>query len=124
MYTPIELENLEFKSAPLGYNKNEVDDFVETISEDYEKLYKENIALKDKNNLLADAKAAGMRKVVLPKGIYRVSNKTTINIPSGMTLDLNGATIKLNQFAGSGALIIRMVPRRFSVPRSISRISQ
>ena len=55
MYTPIELENLEFKSAPLGYNKNEVDDFVETISEDYEKLYKENIALKDKNNLLADA---------------------------------------------------------------------
>ena len=61
------------------------------------------------NKLLADAKAAGMRKVVLPKGIYRVSNKTTINIPSGMTLDLNGATIKLNQFAGSGALIIRMV---------------
>lgn len=55
MYTPIELENLEFKSAPLGYNKNEVDDFVEAISEDYEKLYKENIALKDKNNLLADA---------------------------------------------------------------------
>ena len=61
------------------------------------------------NKLLADAKAAGMRKVVLPKGIYRVSHKTTINIPSGMTLDLNGATIKLNQFAGSGALIIRMV---------------
>ena len=55
MYTPVELENLEFKSAPLGYNKNEVDDFVEAISEDYEKLYKENIALKDKNNLLADA---------------------------------------------------------------------
>ena len=55
MYTPIELENLEFKSAPLGYNKNEVDDFLEAISEDYEKLYKENIALKDKNNLLADA---------------------------------------------------------------------
>ncbi|MBO5959828.1 MAG: hypothetical protein J6Q65_06870, partial [Lentisphaeria bacterium] len=54
------------------------------------------------------ARAAGMRKVVLPKGIYRVSHKTTINIPSGMTLDLNGATIKLNQFAGSGALIIRM----------------
>lgn len=55
MYTPIELENLEFKSSPLGYNKNEVDDFLEAISEDYEKLYKENIALKDKNNLLADA---------------------------------------------------------------------
>lgn len=55
MYTPIELENLEFKSAPLGYNKNEVDDFLEAISGDYEKLYKENIALKDKNNLLADA---------------------------------------------------------------------
>ena len=55
MYTPIELENLEFKSAFMGYGKNEVDDFVQSISADYEKLYKENVSLKDKNSLLADA---------------------------------------------------------------------
>ncbi len=60
------------------------------------------------NQLLADARAAGKRKVVLLPGTYRVSGKTTINIPSGMTLDLNGATIKLNQFVGAKGLIINM----------------
>ena len=55
MYTPVELENLEFKTSVMGYGKNEVDDFLEAISADYEKLYKENVALKDKNALLADA---------------------------------------------------------------------
>lgn len=55
MYTPIEIENLEFKTSILGYGKADVDDFINTVSEDYEKLYKENVALKDKNALLADA---------------------------------------------------------------------
>lgn len=55
MYTPIELENLDFKTSLMGYNKDDVDDFVDVITEDYDKLYKENIALKDKNTLLADA---------------------------------------------------------------------
>lgn len=55
MYTPIELENVEFKSALFGYGKTEVDDFIQAISADFDKLYKENVALKDKNALLADA---------------------------------------------------------------------
>ena len=55
MYTPVELENLDFKTSLMGYNKDDVDDFVDTITEDYDKLYKENIALKDKNTMLADA---------------------------------------------------------------------
>lgn len=55
MYTPVELENLEFKTSFMGYSKDEVDDFVDLITEDYDKLYKENIALKDKNTMLADA---------------------------------------------------------------------
>lgn len=55
MYTPIDLENITFKTAPIGYNKDEVLEFVENIYKDYDKLYKENVALKDKNNMLADA---------------------------------------------------------------------
>ena len=55
MYTPVELENLDFKASVFGYSKDEVDDFVDAITEDYDKLYKENVALKDKNALLADA---------------------------------------------------------------------
>ena len=55
MYTPIELENITFKKSAFGYDKDEVLDFLENISRDYDKLYKENLMLKDKNNLLSDA---------------------------------------------------------------------
>lgn len=55
MFTPIELENVTFKSGVIGFDRNEVNDFLNAISADYEKLYKENIALKDKNTVLSDA---------------------------------------------------------------------
>ncbi len=55
MYTPIELENISFKKSAFGYDKDEVMEFLENISRDYDKLYKENLMLKDKNNLLSDA---------------------------------------------------------------------
>ena len=55
MFTPIELENITFKNGVMGFDKNEVNDFLNAITNDYEKLYKENIALKDKNTLLSDA---------------------------------------------------------------------
>lgn len=55
MYTPIELENINFKKAAFGFDKDEVMEFVETIYKDYDKLYKENLTLKDKNNMLSDA---------------------------------------------------------------------
>ena len=55
MYTPIELENINFKKVAFGYDKDEVMEFVETIYKDYDKLYKDNLTLKDKNNMLSDA---------------------------------------------------------------------
>ncbi|MBO5408004.1 MAG: DivIVA domain-containing protein [Clostridia bacterium] len=55
MYTPIELENISFKKSAFGYDKDEVLEFLETISRDYDKLYKENLTLKDKNNMLSNA---------------------------------------------------------------------
>ncbi len=60
------------------------------------------------NRFLEDAAKNGCRKVVLLPGTYRISNTTTIDIPSGLTLDLNGAVIKMNQFAGSGGVQIRI----------------
>ncbi len=55
MYTPIDLENINFKKAAFGYDKDEVMEFVENIYKDFDKLYKENLTLKDKNNMLSDA---------------------------------------------------------------------
>ena len=55
MITPLELEKNDFKGSPLGYSKKSVDDFVNKVKGDYEKLYKENIELKDKVAMLNDS---------------------------------------------------------------------
>ncbi|TDT61835.1 DivIVA domain-containing protein [Fonticella tunisiensis] len=46
--TPNEISNKEFKRVFRGYDMDEVDEFLEQILDDYEKLYKENITLKEK----------------------------------------------------------------------------
>lgn len=48
MITPLDIENKRFsKQMVNGYNVDEVDEFLDEITADYEKLYKENKALKD-----------------------------------------------------------------------------
>lgn len=47
MLTPLDIHNKEFKRALRGYDADEVDDFLDEIIKDYEKLYKENLNLKD-----------------------------------------------------------------------------
>ena len=48
MLTPLDIENKKFsKQLVNGYNVDEVDEFLDEITADYEKLYKENKALKD-----------------------------------------------------------------------------
>ncbi len=51
MITPIEIQSKVFK-AGLGYDKKEVDMFLADILVDFEKLYKENIELTDKLNVI------------------------------------------------------------------------
>lgn len=46
--TPNEIINKEFKKVFRGYDIDEVDEFLEELSEDYEKVYKENLNLKEK----------------------------------------------------------------------------
>ena len=48
MLTPLEIENVRFQKALKGYNVDEVDDFLDQLSADYEKLYKENLEYKAK----------------------------------------------------------------------------
>jgi len=52
MITPLDIQNKEFKKSIRGYNETEVDEFLDEILKDYEKLYKENMELKDKILLL------------------------------------------------------------------------
>ncbi len=54
LITPLDIQNKEFKKSFKGYNIRSVDEFLDEIIEDYEKVYKENIELKDRVNMLAD----------------------------------------------------------------------
>lgn len=61
MLTPLDIENKRFaKQMVNGYSVSEVDEFLDELTEDYEKLYKENTALEDKieelNNSLVQYK--------------------------------------------------------------------
>lgn len=47
MLTPIDIQRQDFEVKLRGYNADEVDDFLDLVGRDYEKLYKENAELKE-----------------------------------------------------------------------------
>ena len=47
MLTPLDIHNKEFKRSFRGYNEEEVDEFLDRIVKDYERLYQDNIELKE-----------------------------------------------------------------------------
>ncbi|MEJ8554991.1 DivIVA domain-containing protein [Tepidibacter sp. Z1-5] len=54
MITPLDIENKEFRRALRGFKEEEVDEFLDEVKEDFEKLYKENIELKDKLSMITE----------------------------------------------------------------------
>ena len=51
MITPVEIQSKSFKSG-IGYDKKDVDSFMTEILENYEELYRSNVEMKDKINML------------------------------------------------------------------------
>ena len=47
MLTPLDIENKRFSKTIKGYNVDEVDDFLDQVTLDYERLYKENAELRN-----------------------------------------------------------------------------
>ncbi len=47
MFTPVDLETINFNKGIHGYNCKEIEDFLEKITDDYEFLYRENRTLKE-----------------------------------------------------------------------------
>ncbi len=54
MLTPLEIQKIEFKKKMGKYIANDVDEVFGVISADYEAMYKENIKLRDKLEVLED----------------------------------------------------------------------
>lgn len=48
MITPMDIRNKEFKKGFKGYKEDEVDEFLDKVIADYEKIYRENGELKDR----------------------------------------------------------------------------
>ena len=46
MLTPMDIHNKEFKRSFRGYNEDEIDEFLDQVVNDYERLYRENDQLK------------------------------------------------------------------------------
>lgn len=53
MLTPIEIQRKVFKSG-IGYEKKDVDSFLKELLDNYESMYKENVELTDKINVLSE----------------------------------------------------------------------
>ncbi len=58
MLTPVDIENKEFTKAFRGYDIYEVEEFMKSLVADYEKLYRENGDLKERNAVLNEAIAS------------------------------------------------------------------
>lgn len=48
MLTPMEIQNKKFEKAVMGYDREDVNDFMMFLSEDYEALYKQSIESEEK----------------------------------------------------------------------------
>ena len=60
MFTPQEIQEQTFSKAVFGgYDMQQVDDFLEPLTEDYITLYKENAVLKSKMKILVEKLAGG-----------------------------------------------------------------
>ncbi len=55
MLTPLDIEKKEFSSSLRGYSKADVDEFMGTVLQEYERLYQECISLRDKVNTMTEA---------------------------------------------------------------------
>lgn len=52
--TPNEISNKDFKKVFRGYDMDEVDEFLDQLVDDYEKLFKDNLSLKDRISVLEE----------------------------------------------------------------------
>jgi cell division initiation protein len=46
-FTPLDIHNKEFRKAFRGYDEEEVDEFLDQVVKEYERLYKENFDLRE-----------------------------------------------------------------------------
>ena len=79
MLTPLDIQNKDFSSGAVGYKKAEVDEFLGLLLKDYETMYKNNIDLNDKINMLNNALEHMNKAYILRKKIFGEDNSSTMS---------------------------------------------
>ena len=87
MITPMDIENKEFKKGFRGHNEEEVDEFLDSVKEDFENLYRENLDLKEKLKLYQE-------QVSRYKSIEETLNATLITAQTAAEDTCNAANKK------------------------------
>ena len=94
MLRPIDIQNKEFEKKLKGYDCNEVDDFLDTIIQDYELICKENQALKDKIGLLTEAVERYKLMEVTMRQSLDVSKRSAGELRQNATIEAQGIISK------------------------------
>jgi len=83
--TPLDIRHKDFKRGMRGYADAEVDEFLDEVADEYERLFKENIDLRDRVEAL-DEKVAGYKR------IEETLQKTLINAQANAEEQKRNAT--------------------------------
>lgn len=94
MLRPIDIQNKEFEKKLKGYDCNEVDDFLDTIIQDYELICKENQALKDKIGLLTEAVERYKLMEVTMRQSLDVAKQSAEELRQNATIEAQGIISK------------------------------
>lgn len=76
MLTPMDIHNKEFKRSFRGYNEDEIDEFLDQVVNDYERLYRENDQLKKDLELSKKANADYVNREQTIKDTLVMAQKT------------------------------------------------
>ena len=129
MLTPMEIQNKKFEKAVMGYDREDVNDFMMFLSEDYEALYKQSIESEEKirsltqqletyknmdetmkNTLLvAQSTAETVQKNASEKAERKTLENINLEIKSGETVGIIGAT------GSSKTSLIQLISRLYDV---------
>ena len=82
MLTPLDIQNKKFRTSALGYQKDEVEDFLELVLNDYESLYKSSTTMPAPAAAFADQKPITAHGISARTASWHLPSTITI-LPTG-----------------------------------------
>lgn len=119
MITPQQIDQVSFSKASFGgYNMQQVDEFLEPLTEDYVTLYKENALLKSKMRVLAskleEYRKSGVEAKNASGEAKAAADKMLLETKAKCDRMLKEATVKAQTIAASAAPAASAVPAQGS----------